>query len=195
MFAGVRSVCFAFLVASWVTRRAVCFLPSIWSRVWQCSFMRYRQREPPGLESAGSMRTPGGYRSRETDPYTIMLTEMDRFTWPCRVSAMLRFVDSPCQLDASSMPYQLFDDTHVGLPLFLYYYFVPCVLSASPMIVSCCMFCESEKCCLSRYIIHFAPFHCLDWVFTGRLRSPDRGSSMPWVLTGVLTGVPTGMHR
>jgi hypothetical protein len=76
------------------------------------------------------MSMPGGQCSRETDPYTIMLTQVNRFTGSCRMPAMLRVVDSSCQFDASTMPYQLFDDTHVGLPLFLYIIIFPlCLLS------------------------------------------------------------------
>ena len=70
---------------------------------------------------------PGGYRSREADPYTIIFTEVDRFTGPCRVPAMLRFVDSSRQYDASTMPYQLFDDTHVGPLAFFIIIIVPCL--------------------------------------------------------------------
>jgi len=95
---------------------------------------------------------PGSYRSRETNPYTIMFTEVDRFTWSCRMSAMLRLLDSCCQFDASTMPYQFFDDTHVDLPVFFIIIFVPCVLSTSPVIVSYCIFCQSEKCCSNQYV-------------------------------------------
>ena len=102
---------------------------------------------------------PGCQCSRETDPYTIMFTEVGRFTRPCRVPAMLRFVDSSRQFDASTMPYQLFDDTHVGLPLFALL-FCPWCVSASPVIVSYCMFCECESAVYASilFTFHFSLF-------------------------------------